>query len=401
MARKIYRGYARDGNGTVLSGATVSVYLTGTSTVASIYAASSGGTAVNSTTTDSTGLYSFYVDYSDYAAGTQFRLTISKTGYDSVTYDEVECLPPTFSDAEYDATWDGVTTIGPSKNAVYDAFQLYLPLAGGTMSGNIYMANLGSIGESGGTRLSFDYTNNAVVLNGGTLGIGNSSALSGIYVQHNISGGAGIQIARSISDIDADTIGLVVSVTESATAASTKQKIGIWNTVVINNDNYARSGNVLGLYSSIVNYSTNTTTQQIAGFIRAVLSGTGTVTINQGVLVTYGIIGGAATITGNYGLYLVSQKDAGTITTDHGLYIGGGFATTANYGVLIADQTTAASNYAIYTGAGMVRFGGEFGCNGATPRAKATVNAACSDLTTAVALLNQIRTALINNGICQ
>ena len=97
MARKIYRGYARDGNGTVLSGATVSVYLTGTSTVASIYAASSGGTAVNSTTTDSTGLYSFYVDYSDYAAGTQFRLTISKTGYDSVTYDEVECLPPTFS----------------------------------------------------------------------------------------------------------------------------------------------------------------------------------------------------------------------------------------------------------------------------------------------------------------
>jgi hypothetical protein len=306
------------------------------------------------------------------------------------------------SDTAFGAGWNAVTTIAPSKNAVYDAFQLYLPLAGGTMSGNIYMANLGSIGESGGTRLSFDYTNNAVVLNGGTLGIGNSSALSGIYVQHNISGGAGIYIARSVSDIDADTIGLTVSVTESATAASTKQKIGIWNTVTINNDNYARSGSVLGLYSSIVNYSTNTTAQQIAGSIRAVLSGTGTVTVNQGVLVAYGIIGGgAATITGNYGIYLASQKDAGTITTDYGLYIGGGFATTANYGIRIADQTTAASNYAIYTGAGMVRFGGEFGCNGATPRAKATVNAACSDLATAVALLNQIRTALINNGICQ
>lgn len=278
---------------------------------------------------------------------------------------------------------------------------LYLPLAGGTMTGNIYMANLGSIGESGGTRLSFDYTNNAVVLNGGTLGIGDSSALSGIYVQHNISGGAGIQIARSISDIDADTIGLVVSVTESATAASTKQKIGIWSAVVINNDNYARSGNAIGLYSSIVNYSTNTTTQQIAGHIRAVLSGTGTVTLNKGALVVYGIIGGAATITGNYGIYLVSQKDAGTITTDCGIYICGGFATTTNYGIRIEDQTTAASNYAIYTGAGAVRIGGEFGCNGATPRAKATVNAACSDLATAVALLNQIRTALINNGICQ
>lgn len=150
MARKIYRGYARDGNGTVLSGATVSVYLTGTSTVASIYTASTGGTAVNSVATDSTGLYSFYVDYSDYAAGTQFRLTISKTGYDSVTYDEVECLPQTVSDAEYDATWDGVTTIGPSKNAVYDAFQLYLPLAGGTMSGSLDISagNSLSVGDS-------------------------------------------------------------------------------------------------------------------------------------------------------------------------------------------------------------------------------------------------------------
>lgn len=305
------------------------------------------------------------------------------------------------SDTAFGAGWNAVTTIAPSKNAVYDAFQLYLPLAGGTMTGNIVMPNAGTIGESGGTCLSFDYTNNAVVLNGGTLGIGNSSVLSGIYVQHNISGGAGIYIARSISDIDADTTGLIVRVTESATAASTKQKIGISNIVTIDNDNYARSGYVIGLYSSIVNYSTNTTAQQIAGSIRAVLSGTGTVTVNQGVLVAYGIIGGAATIAGNYGIYLASQKDAGTITADHGLYIGGGFATTANYGIRIADQTTAASNYAIYTGAGMVRIGGEFGCNGATPRAKATVNAACSDLATAVALLNQIRTALINNGICQ
>lgn len=305
------------------------------------------------------------------------------------------------SDTAFGAGWNAVTTIAPSKNAVYDAFQLYLPLAGGTMSGSIYMPNSGSIGESGGTRLSFDYTNNVVLLSGGTLGIGASSALSGIYVQHNISGGAGITIARSISDIDADTTGLTINVVESATAASTKQKIGISNVVTINNDNYARSGYVLGLYSSIVNYSTNTTSQQIAGSIRAVLSGTGTVTVNQGVLVAYGIIGGAATITGNYGIYLTSQKDAGTITTDCGLYVGGGFATSANYGVRVADQTTATYNYAIYTGLGMVRLGGEFGCNGATPRAKATVNAACSDLATAVALLNQIRTALINNGICQ
>ena len=168
MARRIYRGYARDGNGTILSSATVYVYLTGTSAAASVYTASSGGTAVNSVTTDSTGLYSFYTDYSDYTAGTLFRLTISKTGYDDVTYDEVDCLPPTFStdgtmagnsdsdfpsekatkkyvddtvsaaanvsDAEYDATWDGVTTVGPSKNAVYDKIETLMGLNGANLA---------------------------------------------------------------------------------------------------------------------------------------------------------------------------------------------------------------------------------------------------------------------------
>ena len=41
-----------------------------------------------------------------------------------------------------------------------------------------------------------------------------------------------------------------------------------------------------------------------------------------------------------------------------------------------------------------------FGCNGATPQAAYTLNAASTDLPSVVALCNQIRTALINNGVC-
>lgn len=44
---------------------------------------------------------------------------------------------------------------------------------------------------------------------------------------------------------------------------------------------------------------------------------------------------------------------------------------------------------------------GKFGCNGATPQAKATLNAASTDLATVVSLCNQIRTLLINNGMAQ
>jgi hypothetical protein len=42
-----------------------------------------------------------------------------------------------------------------------------------------------------------------------------------------------------------------------------------------------------------------------------------------------------------------------------------------------------------------------FGANGATPQAKATVNAAAVDPATTMALVNQLRAALIANGICQ
>lgn len=42
---------------------------------------------------------------------------------------------------------------------------------------------------------------------------------------------------------------------------------------------------------------------------------------------------------------------------------------------------------------------GSFGCNGKTPQGSYAVNAACTDLATAVALINQLRTALIATGI--
>jgi hypothetical protein len=45
--------------------------------------------------------------------------------------------------------------------------------------------------------------------------------------------------------------------------------------------------------------------------------------------------------------------------------------------------------------------GGAFSCNGSTPRTKATLPAAATDLATAISLVNSIRTALINNGIGQ
>lgn len=57
------------------------------------------------------------------------------------------------------------------------------------------------------------------------------------------------------------------------------------------------------------------------------------------------------------------------------------------------------NGYAINCTAGSTRVQA-FGANNAAPQTKYTVNAASTDLATVVALCNQIRVALVNNGIC-
>jgi hypothetical protein len=101
MARYLYTGIARDGAGNIVASATVSVYLSGTTTAASVYTASTGGTAVNSVSAGTDGIFTFYVDDTDYTAGSQlFKIIIAKTGYTSKTYDAISI---------YDITSDALT----------------------------------------------------------------------------------------------------------------------------------------------------------------------------------------------------------------------------------------------------------------------------------------------------
>ena len=92
MARYAYKGTFRDGHGHIVASGTVSVYLAGGTTAASIYTASSGGTAVNSVTSDTDGTFLFYVDESDYGYGQLFKVVLSKAGYTSITFDNLGIL---------------------------------------------------------------------------------------------------------------------------------------------------------------------------------------------------------------------------------------------------------------------------------------------------------------------
>lgn len=87
--RCILNGIARNGVGHIVPSATVSVYLTGTTTAASIYTTLSSTTAVNSVTAATDGTFTLYVDRFDYDRSQCFDIAISKSGYDASTWSNV------------------------------------------------------------------------------------------------------------------------------------------------------------------------------------------------------------------------------------------------------------------------------------------------------------------------
>ena len=87
--RHRYSASFRDSHGHYIASGTVAVYLAGTSSAANIYTDVDSATHVHSVTTDSTGRYTFYVDRFDYNSDQTFKIVCSKTGYTSLTIDNI------------------------------------------------------------------------------------------------------------------------------------------------------------------------------------------------------------------------------------------------------------------------------------------------------------------------
>jgi len=90
MARWKFQGTTKDQSGRILPSATISVYLAGTTTPASVYTSVTSTTAVNSITSSSPdATYAFYTDSFDYDHDQAFKIIITKPSYTSVTYDNL------------------------------------------------------------------------------------------------------------------------------------------------------------------------------------------------------------------------------------------------------------------------------------------------------------------------
>lgn len=164
---------------------------------------------------------------------------------------------------------------------------------------------------------------------------------------------------------------------------------------------YSQTGpgaGVVGLRGTVTIHATGATPNSVSALTGMIYSDTGSPTVTNGYVVSARWAkAGTPNITNAYGVYI--QNCTWAVTNNYGLYI-----------EAISGGVTL--NYAIYTNAGLVRFGGAFGCNAATPQTAAASGGALAAYVTGVfgldtgahmlALYNQvvaIRAALVANGI--
>lgn len=93
MAKYIFQGQFSDLSGNAVTSGSITAYLAGTTTLASIYASSTSTTATNSVTSDVYGKFYFWISDGDYSRNQNFKIVLSKTGFLSRTYDNIIIYP--------------------------------------------------------------------------------------------------------------------------------------------------------------------------------------------------------------------------------------------------------------------------------------------------------------------
>ena len=114
-----YAGFSKDGNGKVISGATIKVFLAGTTTAASIYTTVASTTAVNSTTSSADGSFAFYVDAFDYDNEQTFLVRIEKNGYTSKDFDNIKLDDIVLGTYTVSTNKTVTTHLNPPKGIIY------------------------------------------------------------------------------------------------------------------------------------------------------------------------------------------------------------------------------------------------------------------------------------------
>lgn len=100
MTKHLYQSHFQDGTGRAIPTGSVHVYLANSTKDATIYPARNDGYTPSATadsdsiiSSSTSGLFRFYVSDADYVPSQKFKLKLSKDGYTSQTYDDIDIIP--------------------------------------------------------------------------------------------------------------------------------------------------------------------------------------------------------------------------------------------------------------------------------------------------------------------
>lgn len=242
-------------------------------------------------------------------------------------------------------------TVIPTSKAVLTKIGAYLPLAGGTMSGNIVMPDGGTIGQSAGPLLTFDDTSNILKVTGSSLTINSNSTGGALVIEENTTAHSyGAYVGRTVTQPSDGLYGMGINVRDIATSghsgASYGMIFGVYVGAADGSDSYNRTGSQYGVQGFTWHYGTGTCSSMIGGYFgcRTAKAG-GTISNVRCVQVTGGNTNGInATITNYSGVYVSNINDSGTITNDYGVLINCGLGTN-RYGLRITDFTGGSVNF--------------------------------------------------------
>lgn len=123
----IYDAVINSSTGLPMAGATVTFYLNGVGTLATVYADKTTATPISgsSVTSDSQGFFAVFVDTKDYALRQGFKYTASKAGVPSFTLDGIfpfKAILPWVSVEDFGAAGDGTADDTSAIQAALDSF---------------------------------------------------------------------------------------------------------------------------------------------------------------------------------------------------------------------------------------------------------------------------------------
>ena len=105
--RYIYQNTVQDDEGRLVANADCTVYLAGTSTLATIYTTESGSVDADSVVeTDSSGAFVFWVDEDDYPHNQLFKIVVEYNSYTGETLDDIAIFPTSERTLITDSTVD-------------------------------------------------------------------------------------------------------------------------------------------------------------------------------------------------------------------------------------------------------------------------------------------------------